>query len=99
MEWTPKELEYIKNEQLSLEELCSLMPSRTRNSISIKRRRVLRKRQNQRWRREERDILKQYYGVISIEELQEMLPNRSEGSIRGQVAYLKKCGWSFQKSS
>tara|TARA_R110001632_G_scaffold142891_1_gene258854 strand:- start:50 stop:214 length:165 start_codon:yes stop_codon:yes gene_type:complete len=45
------------------------------------------------WSREERYTLEKHYGKISVREVQELLPDRTEGSIRKQAAYLRKRGW------
>jgi len=48
------------------------------------------------WSIRERVMLREYYSSMPVAELQEkLLPNRSENSIRKQVAYLRKRGWSF----
>ena len=41
-------------------------------------------------------MLKEHYSGMTVAELQEkVLPHRTENSIRKQVAYLRKRGWSF----
>jgi|TARA_X000001382_G_scaffold105800_1_gene81088 hypothetical protein len=45
------------------------------------------------WTREERALLEKYYGTITVAELQKLLPDRTDGSIRKQVSYLRKRGW------
>ena len=41
-------------------------------------------------------MLKEHYSKMTVGELQEThLPRRTENSIRKQVAYLRKRGWSF----
>lgn len=47
------------------------------------------------WTHQERQILKDSYGVIKMEELLEKLPGRTENSIYKQVQYLRKRGWKF----
>lgn len=47
------------------------------------------------WSKEERMILKKNYGNIPIASLLKVLPGRSEQSIRSQVFYLRKRGWTF----
>ena len=47
------------------------------------------------WTLEEREVLKKHYRNLSMEELQLLLPNRSAGSISGQVAFLNKRGWGI----
>ena len=48
------------------------------------------------WSIRERVMLKEHYSKMSVTELQEkVLPSRTENSIRKQVAYLRKRGWSF----
>ena len=41
-------------------------------------------------------MLKEHYSKMTVAQLQEAhLPSRTENSIRKQVAYLRKRGWSF----
>jgi hypothetical protein len=47
------------------------------------------------WTHKERQLLKEQYGRISMQKLLEKLPDRSENSIRKQVYYLRKRGWTF----
>jgi hypothetical protein len=48
------------------------------------------------WSIRERVMLKEHYSKMSVVELQEThLPRRTENSIRKQVAYLRKRGWTF----
>lgn len=47
------------------------------------------------WSIRERMVLKQHYRTMSMERLVNELPGRTENSIRKQVAYLRKRGWSF----
>jgi hypothetical protein len=47
------------------------------------------------WSELERRTLREYYYHISIDELMEMIPDRSERAIRNQVLYLKKRGVRF----
>jgi biotin operon repressor len=49
------------------------------------------------WSHKERNWLKQNYGKVSVQECAEQL-NRSEDSIRSQVAYLRKIGWTFNST-
>jgi len=48
------------------------------------------------WSREERLNLKAKYNLVPIEELAEQL-DRSVLSIRKQVHYLRKRGWTFHR--
>lgn len=50
------------------------------------------------WSKLERNILKQYYGEIPIKSLIDKLPGRTEKSIRSQVYYLRKRGWTFNST-
>lgn len=43
----------------------------------------------------EKQTLKRYYGVLSIEDLLELLPGRTQNSIYKQVSYLRQRGWTF----
>jgi len=47
------------------------------------------------WTDKERQILKDYYGKISLVDLQAKLPNRNPNQIYKQVSYLRKRGWTF----
>lgn len=47
------------------------------------------------WTHAERNLLRLHYYFKTEEELLEMFPDRTINSIRKQVAYLKKRGWSF----
>ena len=47
------------------------------------------------WSIRERVLLKEYYNNCTVEELLELLPGRTENSIRKQVSYLRKRGWTF----
>ena len=47
------------------------------------------------WSQDERNKLRNHYYVASEDELLNMLPGRSMNSIRKQVSYLRKRGWSF----
>ena len=49
------------------------------------------------WTHEERNLLRNYYHLKNEEELLEMFQGRTMNSIRKQVSYLKKRGWSFIK--
>ena len=47
------------------------------------------------WTVIEKQTLKRYYGVLSIEDLLELLPGRTQNSIYKQVSYLRQRGWTF----
>ena len=49
------------------------------------------------WTMKERKILKEYYNVISPEELAALLPDRNPKSIVNQVYYLRQRGWTFAR--
>ena len=49
------------------------------------------------WTYEERQYVRDNYGKLSMEELLAALPDRNENSIRKQVSYLRKRGWTFNK--
>jgi hypothetical protein len=49
------------------------------------------------WTDEERKTLAAHYFYQDIETMMYMLPNRTEQSIRNQVAYLRKRGYRFKK--
>jgi len=47
------------------------------------------------WTVKEKQTLKLYYGVLSIDDVCDMLPGRTENSIYKQVSYLRQRGWTF----
>jgi len=47
------------------------------------------------WDDTEDDLLKQYYGSISMKQLRLIFDGRSENAIRSRVKRLRKKGWSF----
>jgi|7_EtaG_2_1085326.scaffolds.fasta_scaffold192264_1 hypothetical protein len=47
------------------------------------------------WTVEEKQILKDNYGVLPLKDLLELLPSRTENSIYKQVSYLRQRGWTF----
>jgi hypothetical protein len=49
------------------------------------------------WTDEERKTLAAHYFYQDIESMMYMLPDRTEQSIRNQVAYLRKRGYRFKK--
>jgi hypothetical protein len=49
------------------------------------------------WTDEERKTLAAHYFYQDIEAMMYMLPDRTEQSIRNQVAYLRKRGYRFKK--
>lgn len=57
----------------------------------------MKKYDKQPWSTSERQVLRDYYYILSIENLIQVLPGRSPNSIRKQVAYLKKRGWYFKR--
>ena len=57
----------------------------------------MKKYDKQPWSTAERHVLRDYYYVLGMEHLLEVLPGRTPNSIRKQVAYLKKRGWYFKR--
>jgi len=47
------------------------------------------------WTQDERQLLRDNYGRVTMKTMLDLLPGRSENSIRKQVHYLRKRGWSF----
>ena len=47
------------------------------------------------WTNKQHDLLKQFYGKLSIEEMSIML-EKSKSAIYSKVHYLRKRGWSFK---
>ena len=70
------------------------LPSRSLSAITVKMCR-LRSNKQAPWSHEEREILREFYGRVSSQDLLELLPGRTKGSIRGQVSYLRKRGWQI----
>jgi DNA polymerase II small subunit/DNA polymerase delta subunit B len=56
----------------------------------------MKKYKNKPWTERERKHLTQYYHHASIDEMCDMLPDRTEQSVRNQVNYLKKRGIRFK---
>ena len=48
------------------------------------------------WTAADRQVLKDYYNIKSVEELAEIL-QRSTSAITSQVNYLRKRGWTFHR--
>jgi len=51
------------------------------------------------WSIRERILLKEKYNSYTEEELLEAFPGRTYNSIRKQVSYLRKRGWTFNAKS
>ena len=49
------------------------------------------------WTHDERTLLRSTYHIVDKEVLQNQFPDRTMNSIRKQVHYLKKRGWTFDK--
>jgi len=47
------------------------------------------------WSHEERKSLRAHYGKVPMRDMLSLLPDRTENSIRKQVHYLRKRGWTF----
>ena len=47
------------------------------------------------WTVQEKQTLKNNYGVLSLKDLVNLLPGRTENSIYKQVSYLRQRGWTF----
>lgn len=92
MLWTDEEIAILRK-SISIEEMCELLPHRTRKSIVNKKSRVKPSGQVQ-WTMDERRILQQYYSEEK-EEITARLPGRTWDSIRSQVYYLRKRGWEI----
>lgn len=92
MLWNEEEISLLKSGR-GIDELCELLPHRTRKSILNKKSRVKPAGQKQ-WTTSERRILEQFYESEG-EAVQERLPGRTWDSIRSQVYYLRKRGWNI----
>ena len=53
------------------------------------------KKSNNRWTDRQVDLLKRFYGDLSVEELTIML-EKSQSAIYSKVHYLRKRGWTFK---
>jgi len=51
------------------------------------------------WTAEEKQTLKETYGVLPLRDLIALLPGRTENSIYKQVSYLRQRGWTFGQAS
>ena len=51
------------------------------------------------WSIRERVLLKEHYHSCTEKELLELFPDRTYNSIRKQVSYLRKRGWTFNAKS
>lgn len=91
MLWKPEELRILKS-SISIDEMCQKLPHRTRKSILNKRSKL--GYTSGRWTAEERNVLQEYYEDEG-EAVAERLPGRTWDSIRSQVYYLRKRGWSI----
>ena len=49
------------------------------------------------WTNDERQYVRNNYGFLNMEELLEGLTGRTENSVRKQVSYLRKRGWTFNR--
>lgn len=56
----------------------------------------MKKYQKKPWSVSERKLLSLYYFHASIDEVMDMIPDRSETAIRNQVGYLRKRGYRFK---
>lgn len=72
--------------------MCAKLPHRTRKSILNKRSKL--GYTSGRWTQDERRILQEYYAEEG-EKVSERLPGRTWDSIRAQVYYLRKRGWTI----
>ena len=57
---------------------------------------LMKKYQKKPWSVSERKLLSLYYFHASIDEVMDMIPDRSETAIRNQVGYLRKRGYRFK---
>lgn len=57
---------------------------------------LMKKYQKKPWSESERKLLSLYYFHASIDEVMDMIPDRTETAIRNQVAYLRKRGYRFK---
>lgn len=57
----------------------------------------MKKYDKQPWSSDERNVLRDYYYILDMQALLDVLPDRTPNSIRKQVAYLKKRGWYFKR--
>ena len=50
---------------------------------------------NKKWTRRQQELLKRFYGEVSIDDLETML-EKSKSAIYSKVHYLRKRGWTFK---
>jgi hypothetical protein len=95
--WTEDDIQILKDnyETMSVNELSELL-NRTLNSIRVKLYKLRlkfatpRKTENHIYTDPEIEIIKKYYGRISVDGLAEMIPNHSKDSIRMAARYIFK---------
>lgn len=94
MNWTKEEISIIQKAiAAGLKSTEITLPGRSQSAIAAKMSRLRGKNKKQPWSHEEREILKNFYGEITMNELLEKLPGRTAGSVRGQVSFLRARGW------
>ncbi len=48
------------------------------------------------WTKEECELLRLHYNILSIEQLQGLFKNKTEKAIRNKVYRLRRRGWKFK---
>lgn len=89
--WTEEEIFLLRSGK-GIDELCELLPHRTRKTIQNKKAKVAPVQKA--WTTTERRILEDYYEEEG-EGILPRLPGRTWDSIRSQVYYLRKRGWNI----
>lgn len=93
--WTEEEIVKLRQALAEGKKASEVqLEGRSAASIAAKMSR-LRKNKTKPWTTAERQILVDYYKIIPMEQLLEMLPERTAGSVRGQASWLKARGWNI----
>lgn len=59
---------------------------------------IIYKMKKQMWKSREVEVLRKHYNEVSMEQLLEMLPGRTENSIYKKVQYLRKKGFIIKRT-
>lgn len=98
--WSKEEIQFLfDNPDMSIEDIAKHLKGRTTASIRSKRSRLKIRAGSElgtrSWTADERRILQENYGKLSMEEVQVLIPERSANSIRSQVHWLRQRGWKI----
>jgi len=59
---------------------------------------IIYKMKKQMWKSKEVEVLRKHYNEVSMEQLLEMLPGRTENSIYKKVQYLRRKGFIIKRT-